>query len=80
MASHSSRRAIFVVLIGDYIAALALVSLRGKADQSSSQFLRSLAIVQDTIGHERVAISQNYTHIDEAAKRTAISAILAFLD
>jgi hypothetical protein len=39
----------------------------------------SPAIVQDIIGHESVAISQNYGRIDEAAKRTALSAIPAVL-
>jgi len=32
----------------------------------------SAAIVQDIIGHESAAISANYTHIDEAAKRGAL--------
>jgi site-specific recombinase XerD len=35
----------------------------------------SASIVQDIIGHESAAISANYTHIDEAAKRTALSAM-----
>jgi hypothetical protein len=35
----------------------------------------SVAIVQDIIGHESAAISANYTHIDDAAKRTALSAM-----
>jgi integrase len=33
------------------------------------------AIVQDIIGHESAAISANYTHIDEATKRTALAAL-----
>jgi integrase len=39
----------------------------------------SAATVQDILGHESVAISQNYGRIDEAAKRTAIWAIPALL-
>jgi len=35
----------------------------------------SSAIVQDIIGHESAAISANYTHIDEATKTTALSAM-----
>jgi integrase len=35
----------------------------------------SAAIVQDIIGHESAAISASYTHIDDAAKRTALSAM-----
>jgi integrase len=35
----------------------------------------SSAVVQDIIGHESSAISDNYTHIDEEAKRKALSAI-----
>ena len=35
----------------------------------------SSAIVQDIIGHDSEAISANYTHIDEDAKRTALNAI-----
>jgi len=35
----------------------------------------SPAIVQDIIGHESVAISANYTHIDDLAKRTALAAM-----
>ncbi|MBA3351899.1 MAG: tyrosine-type recombinase/integrase [Blastocatellia bacterium] len=33
----------------------------------------SSAIVQDIIGHESAAISANYTHIDDAAKRGALA-------
>jgi hypothetical protein len=33
----------------------------------------SPAIVQDIIGHESAAISANYTHIDDEAKRRALS-------
>ena len=33
----------------------------------------SSAVVQDIIGHESSAISDNYTHIDEEAKRKALS-------
>jgi integrase len=35
----------------------------------------SAAIVQDIIGHESAAVSASYTHIDIAAKRTALSAM-----
>ena len=35
----------------------------------------SAPIVQDIIGHESAAISASYTHIDDAAKRTALSAM-----
>lgn len=35
----------------------------------------SPAVVMDIIGHESSAISQNYTHIDETAKREAIDAM-----
>jgi hypothetical protein len=35
----------------------------------------SSAIVQDIIGHESEVISANYTHIDEEAKREALSAM-----
>ena len=35
----------------------------------------SPAIVQDIIGHESAAISANYTHIDEAAKRLALGSL-----
>jgi len=35
----------------------------------------SSAVVQDIIGHESSAISDNYTHIDEEAKRKALSAM-----
>ena len=35
----------------------------------------SSAIVQDIIGHESAAISANYTHIDDEAKRKALSAM-----
>ena len=35
----------------------------------------SSAIVQDIIGHESAAISASYTHIDDAAKRAALSAM-----
>jgi integrase len=35
----------------------------------------SSPIVQDIIGHESAAISANYTHIDDAAKRTALAAL-----
>jgi len=35
----------------------------------------SAAIVQDIIGHESAAISANYTHIDDVAKRTALWAM-----
>ncbi len=35
----------------------------------------SSAIVQDIIGHDSEAISANYTHIDDAAKRSALNAI-----
>jgi integrase len=40
----------------------------------------SSAIVQDIIGHESSAISDNYTQIDEAAKRNALSAMPNVLD
>ena len=33
----------------------------------------SSAIVQDIIGHESAAISANYTHIDDVAKRGALA-------
>jgi integrase len=33
------------------------------------------AIVQDLIGHESAAVSNNYTHIEEASKRKAVRAI-----
>jgi integrase len=39
----------------------------------------SPAIIQDILGHESVAISQNYGRTNEAAKRTAIWAIPALL-
>src|SRR5262249_8352295 len=32
-------------------------------------------LVQDIIGHESAAISANYTHVDEAVKRTAIASL-----
>ena len=35
----------------------------------------SPAIVQDVIGHESKAVSANYTHIEESAKRRAVEAI-----
>jgi site-specific recombinase XerD len=35
----------------------------------------SLAIVQDIIGHESAVISAHYTHIDEAAKRSALESL-----
>jgi integrase len=35
----------------------------------------SSAIVQDIIGHESAAISANYTHIDEAVKKTALASL-----
>jgi hypothetical protein len=35
----------------------------------------SAAIVQDIIGHESARISASYTHIDDAAKRDALSAM-----
>jgi hypothetical protein len=35
----------------------------------------SSAVVQDIIGHESSAIADNYTHIDEEAKRKAVSAM-----
>jgi integrase len=35
----------------------------------------SPAIVQDIIGHESAAISANYTHIEDAAKRLALGAL-----
>jgi integrase len=35
----------------------------------------SPAIVQDVIGHDSPAISANYTHIDQAAKRTAVESL-----
>jgi hypothetical protein len=35
----------------------------------------SAGIVQDIIGHESAAVSANYTHIDEQAKRKAVAAM-----
>lgn len=35
----------------------------------------SPAIVQDLIGHESAAVSANYTHIEESAKRRAVDAL-----
>src|ERR1700730_4721464 len=35
----------------------------------------SSAIVQDIVGHESAAISANYTHIDEATKRSALASL-----
>jgi integrase len=35
----------------------------------------SAAVVQDMIGHESAAISASYTHIDDLAKRNAVSAM-----
>ena len=35
----------------------------------------SPAIVQDVIGHESKAVSANYTHIEESAKRRAVESI-----
>jgi integrase len=47
-------------------------SLRHTATSFMKNAGISSAIVQDIIGHESAAISANYTHIDEAAKRGAL--------
>ncbi len=31
------------------------------------------AVARDIIGHESAAISRNYTHVDDAAKRSALA-------
>jgi len=48
-------------------------SLRHTATSLMKNAGISAAIVQDIIGHESAAISANYTHIDDEAKRTALS-------
>jgi integrase len=48
-------------------------SLRHTATSLMKNAGISAAIVQDIIGHESAAISANYTHIDEEAKRNALS-------
>jgi integrase len=48
-------------------------SLRHTATSLMKNAGISAAIVQDIIGHESAAISANYTHIDDAAKRGALS-------
>ena len=50
-------------------------SLRHTATSLMKNAGVSSAIVQDIIGHESAAISASYTHIEEAAKRTALSAM-----
>jgi integrase len=50
-------------------------SLRHTATSLLKNAGTSSAIVQDIIGHESAAISANYTHIDEATKRTALAAL-----
>jgi integrase len=50
-------------------------SLRHTATSLMKSAGISSAIVQDIIGHESAAVSQNYTHIDEATKRTALAAL-----
>jgi integrase len=50
-------------------------SLRHTATSLMKNAGISSAIVQDIIGHESEVISANYTHIDEEAKRKALSAM-----
>jgi integrase len=50
-------------------------SLRHTATSLMKNAGISAGIVQDIIGHESAAVSASYTHIDEAAKRTALSAM-----
>ena len=50
-------------------------SLRHTATSLMKNAGISSAIVQDIIGHESAAISDNYTHIDERIKRTALASL-----
>ena len=60
--------------------ALSFHSLRHTATSLMKNAGISPAIVQDIIGHDSEAISANYTHIDEAAKRNALSAMPNILE
>lgn len=53
-------------------SALTFHSLRHTATTSLKSAGVSDAIARDIIGHESVAVSQNYTHIDDATKREAL--------
>jgi integrase len=55
--------------------AIGFHSLRHTATSLLKNAGISPAIVQDIIGHDSPAISQHYTHIDEAAKRKALDAM-----
>jgi integrase len=55
------------------ISEISFHSLRHTATSLMKNAGISAPIVQDIIGHESAAISANYTHIDGASKRTALS-------
>ena len=54
---------------------LSFHSLRHTATSLMKNAGISSAIVQDIVGHESEAISANYTHIEESAKRLALGSL-----
>jgi integrase len=62
------------------ISEISFHSLRHTATSFMKSAGISSAIVQDIIGHESEAISAHYTHIDEAAKRTALEKLPDIFD